>query len=113
MGTGVRGREDGNDGHRCMGNELMGWSLGWAGLQRTSVSEAVTEVRRASAISLAPSGPIQSLDASMELILLSSLLQTPAKISPQPLSPKLLFLRLRPPLPMLVSRLTRRASAIA
>ena len=29
VGTGVRGREDGNDWHRCMGHELMGWSLGW------------------------------------------------------------------------------------
>ena len=55
VGTDVSGREDGNDGHECMGHELMGWSLGWAGLQRTSVSEVLAASAGASAF--APSGP--------------------------------------------------------
>ena len=81
----------------------MGWSLGWAGLQRTSVREPLTEAFRASAINLAPLGPMPSYEASMEVILLTVLLQTAAKIGPQPSSPSWLFLRLRPPSPMAVS----------
>ena len=68
VGTDVSGREDGNDGHKCMGHELMGWSLGWAGLQRTSVSEAVTET--SSAMALAPSTPSSQPVMSMLSMLL-------------------------------------------
>jgi hypothetical protein len=92
----------------------MGWSLEWAGLQRTEVSDGLTEARNASAISLAPLVPMPMREASMEAILLALLLQTPAKMAPQPSSPKLLSLRSIPPTPMCVMEAqTRSASAMA
>ena len=89
----------------------MGWSSGEA---HTDVNEPATLSWSALAISLAPGGPMLSPLASMEAILLSLLLQTPAKMAPQPSSPRRLYLRLRPPSPIAVSEVwTLRASAIA
>ena len=73
------------------------------------VSEPVTLVRSALAISLPPAGLMFSQDASIDMILLSLLPQMPAKTAPQPSSPSLLSLSLTD----VNSPLTRKASAIA
>ena len=67
-------------------------------------------------MSLAPLGPMPLPEASMEATLLASLLQTPAKMAPQPSSPSLFPLRSRPPSPMCVMdalALILEASAVA
>ena len=80
----------------------------------TDVTEALTVFRSASAISSAPSEPMISREASMEVILLTSLPHTAAKIAPQPSLPKLLPSRFRPSSPMeVIEGLTVIASAMA
>ena len=55
-------------GRGACGRHELGWSLGWAGLQRTEVSEGVTET--SSAMAWAPSTPSSQLIMPMLTMLL-------------------------------------------
>ena len=64
--------------------DCMGWSSGWAGVQRTLVSEATTAAIAATA--LAPSGPMSLLLTMSEASLVSLLLWSASQIAVTPSS---------------------------
>jgi hypothetical protein len=110
----TQGVGDCSDALCCVGALLVAKGVSPDATQQVSgevdafVSPPVTLVRSASAISWIPAGLMFSQDASIDMILLSLLLQMAAKMAPQPLFPSLLPLSSTD----VSAPLTRRASAI-